>query len=153
MTDNIITDNEFQLIMDEFSQYNVLKDSVRVKLTRHSSRPDVEKIKKDVRSEMEADFRKKISALAAIRVWNVFPIWDPPFQTPHLRPPISGPDLNPPSQAPHLRPPISGPKLATSDPPPQTLHLRPPTSDPPQQTLYLRPHAFRARQQNQAPKM
>ena len=65
MTDNTITDNEFQLIMDEFSQYNVLKDSVRAKLTRHSSRPDVEKIKKDVRSEMEADFRKKISALAA----------------------------------------------------------------------------------------
>ena len=65
MTDNIITDNEFQLIMDEFLQYNVLKDSVRAKLTQHSSRPDVEKIKKDVRSEMEADFRKKISALAA----------------------------------------------------------------------------------------
>ena len=65
MTDNKITDNEFQLIMDEFSQYNVLKDSVRAKLTRHSSRPNVEKIKKDVRSEMEADFRKKKSALAA----------------------------------------------------------------------------------------
>ena len=45
--------------MAEFSQYNVLKDSVRAKLTRHSSRPDVEKIKKDVRSEMEADFKKK----------------------------------------------------------------------------------------------
>ena len=26
MTDNIISDNEFRLIMDEFSQYNVLKD-------------------------------------------------------------------------------------------------------------------------------
>ena len=64
MTDNIISDNEFKLIMDEFSQYNVLKDYVRAKLTRHSSRPDFEKIKKDVRSEMEADFRKKISALA-----------------------------------------------------------------------------------------
>ena len=51
--------------MDEFSQYKVLKDSVRAKLTRHSSQPDVEKIKKDVRSEMEADFRKKISALTA----------------------------------------------------------------------------------------
>ena len=65
LTDNQISDGEFQLIMAEFSQYNVLKDSVRAKLTRHSSRPDVEKIKKDVRSEMEADFRKKISALAA----------------------------------------------------------------------------------------
>ena len=65
LTDNIISGGEFQLIMAKFSQYNVLKDSVRAKLTRHSSRPDVEKIKKDVRSEMEADFRKKISALAA----------------------------------------------------------------------------------------
>ena len=65
LTDNVISDSEFQLIMDEFSQYKVLKDSVRAKLTRHSSQPDVEKIKKDVRSEMEADFRKKISALAA----------------------------------------------------------------------------------------
>ena len=51
--------------MAEFSQYNVLKDAVRAKLTRQSSRPDVEKIKKDLRSEMEAEFRKKITALAS----------------------------------------------------------------------------------------
>ena len=51
--------------MAEFSQYNVLKDAVRAKLTRQPSRPDVEKIKKDVRSEMEAEFRKKINALTA----------------------------------------------------------------------------------------
>ena len=51
--------------MNEFSQYNVLKDAVRAKLTRQSSRPDVEKIKKDVRSEMEAEIQKKITALAA----------------------------------------------------------------------------------------
>ena len=56
LTDNIISDREFQLIMDE---YKVLKDSVRAKLTRHLSQPDVEKIKKDVRSKMEADFKKK----------------------------------------------------------------------------------------------
>ena len=65
LTDNQISDGEFQLLMAEFSQYNVLKDAVRAKLTRQSSRPDVEKIKKDVRSEMEAEFRKKITALAA----------------------------------------------------------------------------------------
>ena len=59
LSDNLISDSEFQLIMTEFLQYNLLKDSVRAKLMRHSSRPDVEKIKKDVRSEMEADFRKK----------------------------------------------------------------------------------------------
>ena len=59
LADNQISDSEFQLLMAEFSQYNVLKDAVRAKLTRQSSRPDVEKIKKDVRSEMEAEFRKK----------------------------------------------------------------------------------------------
>ena len=65
MTDNIISDNEFKLIMDEFLQYNVLKDSVRAKLTRHSSRPDVEKIRKEEKSKVETEFRKKINALAA----------------------------------------------------------------------------------------
>ena len=64
LADNQISDGEFQLLMAEFSQY-MLKDAVRAKLTRQSSRPDVEKIKKDVRSEMEAEFRKKITALAA----------------------------------------------------------------------------------------
>ena len=58
LTDNQISDSEFQLLMAEFLQHNVLKDAVRAKLTRQSSRPDIEKIKKDVRSEMEAEFRK-----------------------------------------------------------------------------------------------
>ena len=65
LADNQITDGEFQLIMAEFSQYNVLKEAVRSKLTRNSSWPDIEKIKKDVRSEMEAEFRKKKNALTA----------------------------------------------------------------------------------------
>ena len=51
--------------MTEFLQYNVLKEAVRAKLTRNSSQPDIEKIKKDVRSEMEAEFGKKKNALAA----------------------------------------------------------------------------------------
>ena len=34
LTDNQISDSEFQLLMAEFSQYNVLKDAVRAKLTR-----------------------------------------------------------------------------------------------------------------------
>ena len=59
LADNQISDREFQLIMDEFSQYNVLKEAVRAKLTKNPSQPDIEKIKKDVRSEMEAEFRKK----------------------------------------------------------------------------------------------
>ena len=37
LTDNKISDSEFQLLMAEFSQYNVLKDAVRAKLTRQSS--------------------------------------------------------------------------------------------------------------------
>ena len=59
LAENQITDREFDLIMAEFSQYNVLKEAVRAKLTRSSSQPDIEKIKKDVRSEMEAEFQKK----------------------------------------------------------------------------------------------
>ena len=65
LSNNMISDSEFQLIMTEFEQYNVLKEAVRSKLTRKSSQPDIEKIKKDVRSEMEAEFRKKINALAS----------------------------------------------------------------------------------------
>ena len=64
LADNQITDGGFQLIMTEFLQYNVLKDAFRANLTRQSFRPDVEKIRKDVRSEMEAYFRKQITALA-----------------------------------------------------------------------------------------
>ena len=59
LSDNKISDGEFQLLMAEYSQYNVLKEAVRAKFTRNSSQPDIEKIKKDVRSEMEAEFRKK----------------------------------------------------------------------------------------------
>ena len=59
LADHQIKDGEFQLIMTEFLLYNVLKDAVRAKLTRQSSRPDVEKIKKDLQSEMETEFRKK----------------------------------------------------------------------------------------------
>ena len=59
LADNQITDREFDLISTEFLQYNVLKDYVRARLTPQSSRPDVEKIKKDVCGKMEADFRKK----------------------------------------------------------------------------------------------
>ena len=59
LADNQITDDEFQLIMAEFSQYNVLKEAARAKLTRQPSQPDVEKIRKDIRSEVEEEFRKK----------------------------------------------------------------------------------------------
>ena len=59
---------KFQLIMTEFSRYNVLKEAVWAELTQESSRPDIEKIKKDVCSEMEVDFRKKELLLAPVRI-------------------------------------------------------------------------------------
>ena len=59
LADNKTIDREFDLIKAEFSQYNVLKEAVRAKLTQNSTQPDIEKIKKDVRREMEAEFRKK----------------------------------------------------------------------------------------------
>ena len=66
LSDNQISDSEFQLIIAEFSQYNVLKEAVRSKITRNPSQPDIEKIKKDARSEVEAEFQKKINALVAV---------------------------------------------------------------------------------------
>ena len=65
IADNTISDREFQLIITGFEQYNFLKEAVRSKLTRNPSQPDVEKIKKDVRIEVEEEFRKKITALAS----------------------------------------------------------------------------------------
>ena len=65
LVDNQISDGEFQLLLAEFSQYNLLKDAVRAKLTRQPSSPDVEKIKKDVRTEMEAEFQEKKKSLIA----------------------------------------------------------------------------------------
>ena len=56
---NQITDSEFQLTMTEYLQYSVLKNAVRAKLTWQSSRPNVEKIKKDVRLEVETELLKK----------------------------------------------------------------------------------------------
>ena len=70
LADNRISDSEFQLIMTEFSQYNVLKEAVRAKLTRQPSKkgrlssPD--KINKDICDEIKADYQKKIDALTAI---------------------------------------------------------------------------------------
>jgi len=65
LTNNIVSDDEFQNIMAEFSQYNVLKAAVLAKLTRKPSRPNIDKIKKDIRSEVEREFYKKINAAAA----------------------------------------------------------------------------------------
>lgn len=60
LADNRVSDAEFQLIMTEFSQYNELKEALRAKLTRQPSRPNVEKIKKDIQSQVQKEFQKKI---------------------------------------------------------------------------------------------
>ena len=61
LSDKQTSDREFQLIMDEYLQYNVLKDAVRAKLTRQPSRPDVEKIKKDVCSKFDSGFHFSVT--------------------------------------------------------------------------------------------
>jgi len=43
LADNQIVDGEFQIIMTEFSQCNVLKEAVRAKLTRQPSGPEDQK--------------------------------------------------------------------------------------------------------------
>ena len=65
MRDNRVSDDEFQLIMDEHSQYNALKGAVRAKLTRKPSSPNLDKLKKKIRGEVEEEYRKKIQAAAS----------------------------------------------------------------------------------------
>ena len=65
LSDNKISDSEFQLIMAEFSQYNVLTEAARAKITRNSSQPDIEKIKKMFEARWKQNFEKKKNALAA----------------------------------------------------------------------------------------
>ena len=65
LSDNNISDTEFQLIMAEFQQYNVLKEAVRSKLTRKPSQPDIEKIKKRCSKRDGGRISKKINTLAA----------------------------------------------------------------------------------------
>ena len=65
LVDNRVSDAEFKLIMAENSQYNVLKGAVRAKLTRKPSSPNLEKIKKKIREEVELENRKKMQAAIA----------------------------------------------------------------------------------------
>ena len=45
--------------MAEYSQYNVLKEAVRAKLTKKPSQPDIEKIKKKPEARWRQNFEKK----------------------------------------------------------------------------------------------
>ena len=69
LVDQKIDDNEFQIILDEMAQYNVLKESVRSKLVRKKSsqkqtdtQPDLDKIRKQIRLEEKAKLKKRLSA-------------------------------------------------------------------------------------------
>jgi len=59
LVDNRVSDAEFQLIMAENSQNNVLKGAVRAKLTRKSSSPNIEKIKKKSGKKLSLKTEKK----------------------------------------------------------------------------------------------
>ena len=65
LSDKQISDSEYQAIEAEFTQYDALKKAVRSKMAKNSSLPDIEKIKKNIRSEIEAEFQKKINTLVA----------------------------------------------------------------------------------------
>jgi len=68
LADNQVSDGEFRLIMDEFYQYNVLKGAVRAKLTRKPSRPNIDKIKKEIRGEVELEYQKKYRPSPPLRI-------------------------------------------------------------------------------------
>jgi len=65
LRDNRVSDDEFELIMAEYSQYNALKGAVRAKLTRKPSSPNLVKIKKKIREEVKEENRKKMQAAVA----------------------------------------------------------------------------------------
>ena len=57
LADNQVSEGKSQIIMTDFARYNVLKEAARAKPTRQPSGLDVEKIKKDLRSEVEEEFQ------------------------------------------------------------------------------------------------
>lgn len=70
LVDQKINDAEFQIILDEMTQYNALKEAVRLRLTRKPSqnvkdlspKPDLEKIRQEIRNEEKQKLKKILSA-------------------------------------------------------------------------------------------
>lgn len=56
-------DTEFEIIVGEMNNYNTLKDFARAKLTHKPSNeivsPDLETLKKQIRSEVREEFQKR----------------------------------------------------------------------------------------------
>ena len=71
ITDGKISDAEFQIILNEYSQYNEMKEKVRANLTTNQSvgkLPDVEKIKREAREEAELAFKKNCKTLSRLGI-------------------------------------------------------------------------------------
>ena len=74
LVDQKINDAEFQIILDEMTQYNALKEAVRLRLTRKPSlqnvkdlspKPDLEKIRQEIRHEEKQKLKKRLSAVSS----------------------------------------------------------------------------------------
>ncbi|KAL9955314.1 hypothetical protein ACROYT_G036621 [Oculina patagonica] len=68
LIDNKVDDKEFQIILDEYSRYMALKETVRMHLTKNlsqkksSPQPDIEKLRQEIRQEELDRLKKRISA-------------------------------------------------------------------------------------------
>jgi len=59
-----VSAREFDIILSEFQQYNVLKEQVRAELLRQPSSGkivDADKLEKEIRGKVKAEFMKKIT--------------------------------------------------------------------------------------------
>jgi len=64
LNNNEVSSHEFDTILSEFQQYNVLKEQVRAKMLRQPSKgklteADFKKLEKDIRGRLEAELIKK----------------------------------------------------------------------------------------------
>jgi len=64
LNNNAVSAHEFDIILSEFQQYNVRKEQVRAKLPRQPSSGklvDVDELEKNIRGNVESEYRKKKS--------------------------------------------------------------------------------------------
>ena len=74
LADKQISDVEFRIITREVEKYHTLKTEIRAGVTKEVKQevttqpqtPDLEKLKKELRKEVKAEFQKKVSLLTAV---------------------------------------------------------------------------------------